>query len=97
MVDTKWTGGNEQKYLIEVLQNDKSKPSFTGRLEKSFAETYNVKYAIAMNSATSAIHSALVAAGVEPGDEVITTPYTVLVDSGIPHMMGAVPVYADID
>jgi len=97
MVDIKWTAGNEQKYLIEVLQNKKDKPPFTDRLEKAFAEKYNVKYAIAMNSATSAIHSALVAAGVKAGDEVITTPYTVLVDSSVPIIMGAVPVFADID
>jgi perosamine synthetase len=50
-----------------------------------------------MNSATSAIHSALVVAGVKAGDEVITTPYTVLVDSSISVIMGAVPVFADID
>lgn len=97
MIDTKWTAGNEQKYLMEVLQNTKDKPPFTDRLETAFAEKYNVKYAIAMNSATSAIHSALVAAGVKTGDEIITTPYTVLMDSSIPIIMGAVPVFADID
>ena len=50
-----------------------------------------------MNSATSAIHTALVAAGVGPGDEVITTPYTVLVDSSMAMIVGATPVFADID
>ena len=42
-----------------------------------------------MNSATSAIHAALVAAGIGPNDEVITTPYTVIVDGSIPIFMGA--------
>jgi len=96
-VDKKWTSGNEQKYLSQVLSNVKENRPFTDRLEEEFAEKYGAKYAIAMNSATSAIHSALVAAGIEEGDEVITTPYTVLVDSGIPIILGATPVFADID
>ena len=98
-MDKKWTSGNELKYLKEVLGNSsevKSNP-FTHRLEKAFSEKYGVRFAIAMNSATSAIHSALVAAGIKTGDEVITTPYTVLMDSGVPVLMGAVPVFADID
>lgn len=98
-MDKKWTSGNELKYLKEVLSNSsevKANP-FTHRLEEVFAKKYGVRFAIAMNSATSAIHSALVAAGIKPGDEIITTPYTVLVDSSVPIMMGAVPVFADID
>lgn len=98
-LDPKWTTGNELKYLQQVLSNsDESKSNpFTDRIEQLFVETYGIKYAIAMNSATSAIHSALVAIGIQPGDEVITTPYTVLVDSSIPHLLGATPVYADIE
>lgn len=97
-MDKKWTSGNELKYLKQVLRNSKIKVnSFTDRLEKAFAAKYGIKFAIAMNSATSAIHSALVAANVRPGDEVITSPYTVLVDSSIPILMNAVPVFADID
>jgi perosamine synthetase len=98
-MDKKWTSGNELKYLKEVLSNSvevKSNP-FTDRLEKAFAEKYGAKYAIAMNSATSAIHAALVAAEIKPGDEVITSPYTVVMDSTVPIIMGAVPVFADIN
>ena len=97
--DPKWTSGNELTYLKLVLSNStdvKSNP-FTDRLEHVFTEKYGSKYAIAMNSATSAIHAALVAANVGPGDEVITTPYTVLVDSSIPLLVGATPVFADIN
>jgi len=98
-MDKKWTSGNELKYLKEVLSNlDEVKANpFSNRLETYFCEKYGVKYAIAMNSATSGIHAALIAAGVGPGDEVITTPYTVLVDSSLPFLIGAQPVYADID
>tara|TARA_R110002020_G_scaffold37124_4_gene111977 strand:+ start:17776 stop:18951 length:1176 start_codon:yes stop_codon:yes gene_type:complete len=97
MPDPKWTSGNELKYLREVLSNEHKKNPFTDRLENSFCDLYDTKYAIAMNSATSAIHTALVAAGVGPGDEVITTPYTVLVDSSMAMIVGATPVFADID
>ena len=98
-MDSKWTSGNELKYLQEVLSNsdDVKKNPFTDRLEEAFCKKYDVKYAIAVNSGTSGLHAALVAAGVKSGDEVITTPFTVLVDSSVPVIMGAEPVFADID
>ncbi|MHA7733111.1 DegT/DnrJ/EryC1/StrS family aminotransferase [Nitrosopumilus sp. S6] len=97
-MDPKWTSGNELTYLKEVLENSNEvrKNPFTNRLEDAFCNKYGVKYAIALNSGTSGLHSALVAAGVKPGDEVITTPFTVLVDSSVPVIMGAEPVFADI-
>lgn len=98
-MDSKWTSGKELKYLEEVLQNsnEAKKNPFTDRLEEAFCRKYGVKYAIAVNSGTSGLHSALIAAGVKPGDEVITTPFTVLVDSSVPVVMGAEPVFADIE
>ena len=98
-MDPKWTSGNELKYLQEVISNSSEvrKNPFTDRLEDAFCEKYGVKYAIAVNSGTSGLHAALVAAGVKPGDEVITTPFTVLVDSSVPVIMGADPIFADID
>ena len=98
-MDSKWTSGNELKYLREVLSNsdDVKKNPFTDRLEEAFCNKYGVKYAIAVNSGTSGLHAALVAAGVKPGDEVITTPFTVVVDSTVPVIMGAEPIFADID
>ena len=98
-MDPKWTSGNELKYLNEVLSNSEEvrKNPFTDRLEDAFCDKYDVKYAIAVNSGTSGLHAALIAAGVKPGDEVITTPFTVVVDSTVPVIMGAQPVFADID
>ena len=98
-MDPKWTSGNELNYLKQVLANsdEVKKNPFTDRLEEAFCNKYDVKYAIAVNSGTSGLHAALVAAGVKPGDEVITTPFTVLVDSSVPVIMGAEPVFADID
>ena len=46
------------------------------KLENEFKRFFNVKYAVAVNSATSALYCMLMSSGVEPGDEVITSPYT---------------------
>ena len=83
-MDPKWTDGNELSYLRQVLENSSEvrKNPFTDRLEKAFLNKYKVKYAIALNSGASCLHSALVACGVKPGDEVITSPYSVLWDAG---------------
>jgi len=98
-MDSKWTSGNELEYLKEVLSNSSEvkKNPFTDRLEDAFCKKYGVKYAIAVNSGTSGLHAALVAAGVKPGDQVITTPFTVVVDSTVPAIMGAETIFADID
>jgi len=98
-MDKKWTSGNELKYLKEVLSNtdEVKKNPFADRLEKAFCKKYGVKYAIALNSGTSGLHAALVASGIEDGDEIITTPFTVLVDSSLAILMRAEPVFADID
>ena len=98
-MDSKWTSGNEMRYLKEVLENSeetKSNP-FVDKLENAFCKKYGVKYAIAVNSGTSGLHSALEAVGVKQDDEVITTSFTVLVDGSTPLIMGAKPVFADID
>ena len=99
LMDSKWTSGNELEYLKEVLSNSNEvkKNPFTDRLEDAFCKKYGVKYAIAVNSGTSGLHAALVAAGVKPGDQVITTPFTVVVDSTVPVIMQAEPIFADID
>ena len=97
-MDPKWTDGNELNYLKEVLENSDEvrKNPFTDRLEKAFIERYNVKYAIALNSGASGIHAAMVACDVHPGDEVITTPFSVLWDAAVAIIMGATVKFADV-
>lgn len=66
-------------------------------LETEVAEVCEAKHGIAVNSGTDALVIALGAAGVGPGDEVITTPFTFVATTEAIMIVGAKPVYADID
>lgn len=65
--------------------------------EKEWAEYFNVKHAIAVNSATSALNCAIGAVGVGPGDEVIVSPYTMSASAVAPLVYNSIPIFADIE
>jgi dTDP-4-amino-4,6-dideoxygalactose transaminase len=65
--------------------------------EKEFAQYCHADYGIAVNTGTSALHLALLAAGIGPGDEVITVPFTFLATVAAICYTGATPVFVDID
>ena len=65
--------------------------------EREFAAYCGVKHCVAVNSGTSALHLALLGAGVQPGDEVITTPNTFIATAEAISYTGARPVFVDID
>ena len=65
--------------------------------EKEFAAFSGVTHGVALNSGTSALHLALLAAGIGPGDEVITTPATFVATVAAIVYTGATPVFVDID
>src|SRR5579863_1439727 len=67
------------------------------RLEQSFASYCETKHCVALNSGTSALHLALLSAGVGAGDEVITTANTFIATAEAISYTGAVPVFTDID
>jgi dTDP-4-amino-4,6-dideoxygalactose transaminase len=102
-------GEAERRAVIEVLDEGRlstfiASPGehFGGgrrirRFEQEFAEFHGVRFAIAFNSATAALHAAVVACGVEPGQEVIVPPYTFTSTATCALMQGAIPVFADVD
>tara|TARA_Y100000741_G_scaffold365227_1_gene360985 strand:+ start:8566 stop:9786 length:1221 start_codon:yes stop_codon:yes gene_type:complete len=92
--------GNEIKYILQFLDSESDetkKISWVQKFEESFAEQVGVKYAIAVNTATSGLHAALFATGVKEGDEVIQPSKTVVMDAYVTIHLGAIPVFADID
>ena len=68
-----------------------------GEFEKEFAAYCGAEDGIGVNSGTSALHLALLAADIGPGDEVITTPFTFVATVAAIEYAGATPVFVDID
>ena len=66
-------------------------------IEKEWARYFGVKHAISVNSCTSGLYAAVGAVGVEPGDEVIVSPYTMTASATATLVYGGVPVFADIE
>lgn len=66
-------------------------------LEEEFRLLCGTQYAVATNNGTSALHTALHAIGLKPGDEVITTPFTFVASVNAIIMAGAKPIFIDID
>lgn len=93
-------GAEELKLLHRALLNQDLfgvEGKMVTSLEQEFARTYGVSYAVASTSGTAAIHTALGAININPGDEVITAPITDL-GTILPIInQGAIPVFADID
>src|SRR5690606_4792508 len=67
------------------------------RFEEEFAAYVGVRHGIAVANGTVALHAALLGAGVEPGDRVVTTPFTFIATANAILHAGAVPVFSDID
>lgn len=92
-------GDKELKYAREVLAANfraSAGRNMIGRLEKSFARKFGAKFAIAQVNGTCTLHSALYAAGVRPGDEVIVPPLTMASTAMAVFHQDAIPIFADI-
>jgi perosamine synthetase len=101
-------GDEEKRAVMEVLESGHfstfiAAPGqfFLGgekirQFEREFAAYHEMKYAVAFNSATAALHAAVVAVGVKPGEEVVVPPYTFTSSATCVLMHNAIPVFADI-
>lgn len=94
-----WVTEREVRAVAEAAANDwyANAGASLGRFERAFASRIGVRHAIAVPHCTAALHLAMLAFGVGPGDEVIV-PETTWIATATPiHYVGATPVFADID
>jgi len=93
-----YIGDEEIKAVSEVLKSGMvAQGPKVRELEEKFAKLCGTKYAIATNSGTAALHTALQVSGIKQGDEVITTPFTFIATANTILMQQAKPVFVDID
>ncbi|HEY1536600.1 MAG TPA: DegT/DnrJ/EryC1/StrS family aminotransferase [Polyangiaceae bacterium] len=92
-------GGRELEYVTKAVSGGwiSSSGSYVGELEREFAKYLGVPYAVTTTSGTTALHLALVAAGIGPGDEVIIPSFTMIASAFAVCYTGAKPVFVDSD
>ena len=91
--------GNEKKYLNECIDSTfvSSVGKFVDLFENEMVKFTGAKHAIATSNGTAALHIALIMAGVEHDDEVITQPLTFIATVNALSYIGASPVFVDVD
>ena len=103
--DTIWTisladidlGADEEAAVVDVLRSKwLTMGARTAEFERQFAEAVGARHAIAVNNCTAALHLALLAVGVKPGDEVIVPSLTFVATANAVLYCGAVPVFGDV-
>jgi len=94
-----WVSDLEVEYVSEAARNAwyRGAGTFVRRFEQSFADYVGVRHAIAVPHCTSALHLALLALGIEKGDEVIVPECSWIASAAPITYVGAQPVFADID
>lgn len=93
-----WIDEDDISAVAKVLQSDwLTQGPDIEEFEKEIAEYVGAKYAVAFSSGTSALHGAMFAAGIGPGDEIITSPITFVATSNSAIYLGARPRFVDID
>lgn len=90
--------GNERRYVLDCLDTNwiSSNGKYIGAFEEAFAKFCGVKHAIATNNGTTALHLALVALNLKPGDEVIIPTVTYIATANAVSYCGARPVFVDV-
>jgi perosamine synthetase len=91
-------GEAERQAVLEVLGTpDLSMGPRIGQFENTFCQLTGSRHAIAVNSGTAGLHLCVRAAGIHPGDYVITTPFSFVASSNVLLFEQAVPVFVDVD
>jgi len=91
-------GDEEKAAVLAVLDSGQlAQGPRVREFEEQFARWCGARYAVAVSSGTAALHLALLAHGIGPGDEVITTPFSFIASANCALFTGAKPVFADIE
>lgn len=91
-------GDDDIEAVVEVLRSDwLTTGPVVDRFEEAFAEHVGTEHAVAVSSGTAALHAAMYAAGVGPGDEVIVPAMTFAATANAVVFLGATPVFADVE
>jgi perosamine synthetase len=90
--------GNEWRYVKECLDTGwvSSVGSYVDRFEEEFADVVGARHAVCVSSGTAALHLALVASGVQAGDEVIVPALTFIAPANAVRYLGAFPTFIDV-
>jgi len=92
-----WIDDNDVQAVTDVLLSERiTQGPVVEEFEKALADYTGAKYAVAVNSGTAALHIACLAAGIELGDEVITSPITFVASANCVLYCGGRPVFADV-
>ncbi|MBM4430760.1 MAG: DegT/DnrJ/EryC1/StrS family aminotransferase [Chloroflexi bacterium] len=97
-ISTPLLGAEEKEAVLAVIDSRQlAQGAQVAAFERAFADVCGVKHAIATSSGTTALQTAVLAHGIGPGDEVITTPFTFIASANSIIFAGAKPVFVDID
>jgi perosamine synthetase len=92
-----WLDERDEELVLETLRSGRLSLGPTGpRFEELLAETVGARHCAAVSSGTAGLHLSMRLAGVGPGDEVITSPYSFVASANCAIYEGATPVFADI-
>jgi perosamine synthetase len=93
-----WIEGREEELVLEALRSGRlSLGPMVDRFERALAEHVEAPHVAAVASGTAGLHLCMRLAGIEPGDEVVTTPFSFVASSNCVLYEGGTPVFADVD